>query len=959
MRESVESGQPLFAKARPSAPSSSLPGNYPDTLDIVVRATKVAKLRLAGLKEGESTVPLDPSPVQAGRSPDLTPVSPLYKAAKHGSSMSAALDIAEMFATAPLVESIKERLSPDKPVVFVPVRHFDPGLFHNALPGAFATVLRDRIPNSTVDTNILKSGGMSNTSVSTAQRMGNTQEFTGPVDPDVQYVIVDDVYTSGNTITALIDHIVRAGGEVVAATTIADSQSQNYLKPRPQDVTKLLDRSGLISESFQSEIGFPIEALTGSEIYRIANLERNWTGSAFIKERFSKRSGIFAERSRLDAERNGQADVPAALSVKSRSVAEIPNINELPEGITVFSGAGLVEIGLQGLVTPTFAVEYNPAIAQAYRAAWGDHVQVADIRSVSMDGQQGKFYYHASPVCKNSSLLKSESTGGGEKDLDIESARIVAEHIKTIQPQVVTIENVAAYRKTIAAQAIRDALNEQGYTFDEGIYNAADYGAPTARRRYLLRAIKGGALLPEATPVKGPGWYETIKDIIDELPDDSIENAAYIKRSLPEQGVDLENITEPLLVSGTTLFKKVAFARPTQPAFTFKATPATVDRILLPGGRVKRVTAKAKARMTGVPDSFPLPTDEKVALTIIGNGVPPALVRNAFGPVIEYARTRQAQQPLFAKNSARSMRGDTTGDLFGDQTPFNLVGEMLPPEAPAKPDIVVDAQARQEAFRKSGQEDVGDLFAPASAERIAATAVIDKDGVVLSSPSKTHAEIMEETKFDLDGGEFPPTQNFGFVTTSGRFVEQKEAQQIAQQARQVQGNQPISGEIVTELQREGLLAPAQKPAPATLPINEEFGFTQEIDAPIEKIKNNMVRFASGMSGLSDLGAATYVRGGMQNYGVGFDVGLLSKNAIDLLADRILFLDAQVFIDSGAFSHFVKNEKLKAEGKKTLAPLDFDKIFKKYDAITDAIYEQKRHHYYLLNNTKIALRLRQR
>jgi len=125
------------------------------------------------------------------------------------------------------------------------------------------------------------------------------------------------------------------------------------------------------------------------------------------------------------------------------------------------------------------------------------------------------------------------------------------------------------------------------------------------------------------------------------------------------------------------------------------------------------------------------------------------------------------------------------------------------------------------------------------------------------------------------------------------------------------------------------------------PTNAEFGFAKEIDAPIEKIKRSMVRFASGMSGLSDLGNSTYVRGGLKNYGVGFDVGMLSKNAIDLLADRVINLDTQVFVDSGAFSHFVKNEKLKAKGKETLAPLDFDKIFKKYDAITEAIFEQNK------------------
>lgn len=96
-------------------------------------------------------------------------------------------------------------------------------------------------------------------------------------------------------------------------------------------------------------------------------------------------------------------------------------------------------------------------------------------------------------------------------------------------------------------------------------------------------------------------------------------------------------------------------------------------------------------------------------------------------------------------------------------------------------------------------------------ERIAATAVIDKDGKILSSPLKTHAQLMEESLFNLDKGEFPPTKNFGFVTTEGRFVLQSEAQQIAKQSRQVQGNQPISGEIVSGLEREGLLNPVTDP----------------------------------------------------------------------------------------------------------------------------------------------------
>ena len=103
---------------------------------------------------------------------------------------------------------------------------------------------------------------------------------------------------------------------------------------------------------------------------------------------------------------------------------------------------------------------------------------------------------------------------------------------------------------------------------------------------------------------------------------------------------------------------------------------------------------------------------------------------------------------------------------------------------------------------------------------------------------------------------------------------------------------------------------------------------------IEKIKKNMVRFASGMSGLSDLIHGSFTRAKHQNYGVGFDVGLLSKNAIKELAHFVVNMDTQVFVDSGAFSHFRKQLKGQDVGE-----LDFDKILAKYDAITDAIAEE--------------------
>lgn len=115
----------------------------------------------------------------------------------------------------------------------------------------------------------------------------------------------------------------------------------------------------------------------------------------------------------------------------------------------------------------------------------------------------------------------------------------------------------------------------------------------------------------------------------------------------------------------------------------------------------------------------------------------------------------------------------------------------------------------------------------------------------------------------------------------------------------------------------------------------EFGFVKDIDSARENIKKNLIRFASGMSGLSDMRRGSYARAGHANYGIGFDVGLLSKNTIRELSDFIVNLDTQVFIDSGAFSNFKKSIKEQSQGR-TVEALDFDKILSKYDLIIDEI-----------------------
>ena len=303
-----------------------------------------------------------------------------------------------------------------------------------------------------------------------------------------------------------------------------------------------------------------------------------------------------------------------------------------PKTLTYFSGIGTWEQGLKGEIDPQYAVEYDPAKAAAYRAANGDHMIEGDVTQIDPQQFKGIEYFHASPVCKNYSILKDPTRGGEENDLDIRSADAVNKVLKTCKPKFFTLENVGGYRKSDAYESIKNTLLDLGYKFDDAIYNANEYGSPTDRKRLLLRATLGNDL-PAPIKRQGGNWYDTVTDIVNDLPDAPIKGANFIWRELNKVGIDPENVPYPILIAGGGSFKQVPWRSPDEPAYTFTTNQNNVDRILLPGGISKRVTGRAKARMSGFDDSLVLPENDKLANIVIGNGVPPDLVKNVIGPM--------------------------------------------------------------------------------------------------------------------------------------------------------------------------------------------------------------------------------------------------------------------------------------------------------------------------------------
>lgn len=303
---------------------------------------------------------------------------------------------------------------------------------------------------------------------------------------------------------------------------------------------------------------------------------------------------------------------------------------------TYFSGGGLVEEGLKGIIDPVVAVEYDEKISGVYRNNFGQHIVTADVRDVDpkdlvkqIDGEVE--YFHASPVCKNYSQAKSNHA---EVELDKETAASTAEFINAVKPKVVTIENVKGYKDSEAMKIITDALDANGYTWDADVYNAADYGGYTNRERLIVRAVRDGQL-PEKPKklARKSGWYEAVADIIPTLTEKKNGVAPWMDIRLKADGIDWRNIDKPLYVMGSAYADgKIphAFADELLPTLRTKSG----DVIVMPDGKVYRAMGRVLARVSGVSDDYKMPFSENLSHTIIGNGIPTQLTEHVIAPLL-------------------------------------------------------------------------------------------------------------------------------------------------------------------------------------------------------------------------------------------------------------------------------------------------------------------------------------
>ena len=386
-----------------------------------------------------------------------------------------------------------------------------------------------------------------------------------------------------------------------------------------------------------NKLGDLLENLSDDELY--------WNLAGETEARnVEKRLGMTNEERRNSLAEDTE-DVPRNSQIVLRNAGTSYKIVEqklkkhpdsLMKAGTYFSGGGLVEEGLKGIIDPVVAVEYDRKISGVYRNNFGQHIVTADVRDVDpkelvkhIDGEVE--YFHASPVCKNYSQAKSN---GGEVELDKETAKSTADFINAVKPRVVTIENVKGYKDSEAMKIITQALDKNGYTWDADVYNAADFGGYTNRERLIVRAVKDGELpeKPKKQPRKG-GWLEAVEDILPTLTVKESGVAPWMDARLKADGIDWQKVEKPLYVMGSAYADgKIPHAYGDEILPTLRTKSG--DVIIMPGGKVLRADGRVLARITGLGDDYLLPKTESLAHTIIGNGIPVQLTQGVIAPLL-------------------------------------------------------------------------------------------------------------------------------------------------------------------------------------------------------------------------------------------------------------------------------------------------------------------------------------
>ncbi|MCI5141038.1 MAG: DNA cytosine methyltransferase, partial [Candidatus Electrothrix sp. ATG1] len=189
-------------------------------------------------------------------------------------------------------------------------------------------------------------------------------------------------------------------------------------------------------------------------------------------------------------------------------------------GIDIFSGAGGLSLGaINAGITIPIAIEKDENAAKTFqRNHPNTNLLVEDITNIDLRlfPLTTPFIIFGGPPCQGFSFSNSKTRNGKNKNNELYHEFV--RFIDSLQPTWFLFENVEgiiSFNGGETVQKIRKIFEELGYTVNDNLLNASDYGVPQDRNRFIMVGNKEG--IHFNFPQKEKAKVSVI-DAIDDLP---------------------------------------------------------------------------------------------------------------------------------------------------------------------------------------------------------------------------------------------------------------------------------------------------------------------------------------------------------------------------------------------------------------------------------------------------------
>lgn len=416
-----------------------------------------------------------------------------------------------------------------------------------------------------------------------------------------------------------------------------------------------------------------------------------------------------------------------------------------PTAISLFSGLGGIDIGLHRAGVETLVtVDADEEATKSLRANSSEYetglagtdamydweVIEGDIHDVTAEdlldlaGTDDVDFMVGGPPCQTF----SRSNEGNRQGTNAERGLLFQEYarlLEKVQPRAFLFENVrglASANDGEDFEIIKQRFSNAGYTINDSVLNAADYGVPQTRKRLFVVGFLGKQkpYFPDPThveaknPITGKSSWVTAEEALSDLDvdaeltaDEGYVNAVggkygYLLKDVPPGG-NYQHFSERkydpdkgeyVERSDAELDEKVFDWRsrhynyllkqnPDRPTWTLQASPGTYVGPF--HWRSRRYSFLEQMRLMDIPIEYEISGPPREVQRQIGNAVPPRLAEAIVRSLLEQLELSPGEHevnrfsdPVRADGSGVSVDTDEPVEISPEHSPWRYVESLMP-----------------------------------------------------------------------------------------------------------------------------------------------------------------------------------------------------------------------------------------------------------------------------------------